>query len=192
VRAALGLAPSALAIGTVGRLAWRKGLEDLLAAARLVRPRVPHARFFVVGGGRDAAAITAAAADLDGAVSFLGHRHDIAAFLTAMDVVVQSSRREAMAQTTLEAMACARPVVSTATIGADEAIEDGRSGLIVPVGDPPALAAKLVELAGDPGRRAALGAAAQRRIAEHFTTAHMLARCEAILEAIAAGARRLR
>jgi glycosyltransferase involved in cell wall biosynthesis len=75
--------------------------------------------------------------------------------------------------------------VSTATIGADEAIEDGKSGLIVPVGDPPALADRVVALAGDPGRRTALGAAARRRITEHFTSAHMLDRCEAIFTAIA-------
>jgi glycosyltransferase involved in cell wall biosynthesis len=184
-RAALGLRPGELAIGSVGRLAWQKGFEDLLEAARLVRSRLPHARFFIVGGGRDAAAITAAAAPLDGAVTFLGHRNDVPALLAAMDIVVQSSLREAMAQTTLEAMACGRVVVSTATIGADEAIEDGKSGLIVPVGDPPALAERLVALAGDPARRTALGAAAHRRIAEHFTTAHMLDRCEAIFAAIA-------
>src|SRR5207248_3045878 len=52
VRAALGVALEGVAIGTVGRLAWQKGLDDLLAAARLVRARVPRARFFVIGGGR--------------------------------------------------------------------------------------------------------------------------------------------
>ena len=186
-RAALGLEPADLAIGTVGRLAWQKGLDDLLAAAQLVRTRVPRARFFVIGGGRDAAQVAAAAAapGLDGAVTLLGQRDDVPELLAAMDIIVQSSRREAMAQATLEAMAAARPVVSTATIGADEAIEDGVSGLIVPVRDPEALADRLVTLAVDPARRHALGEAARRRVAEHFTTEHMLDRCEAILRAIA-------
>ena len=187
-RAALALEPDDLAIGTVGRLAWQKGLDDLLAAARLVRSRVPRARFFVIGGGRDAAQVTAAAAapGLDGAVTLLGHRDDVPELLAAMDIVVQSSRREAMAQTTLEAMAAGRPVVSTATVGADEAIEDGVSGFLVPVRDPGVLADRLVALAVDPARRRALGEAARRRIAERFTTAHMLDRCEAILGAIVA------
>src|SRR5439155_79062 len=61
-RTALGLEAADLAIGTVGRLAWQKGLDDLLAAARLVCARVPRARFFVIGGGRDAAQVAAAAA----------------------------------------------------------------------------------------------------------------------------------
>lgn len=189
-RAALGLADDELAIGTVGRLAWQKGIDDFFSAVRALRPRLPRARFFVVGGGRDADTVAAAAAapDLGGAVTLLGQRDDVPALLAAMDIVVQSSKREAMAQTTLEAMAVGRPVVSTSTVGADEAIEDGASGLLVPVGDPAALAARLHELALDPARRAALGHAARARITAHFTTAHMLDRCEAILRAIRAGA----
>jgi glycosyltransferase involved in cell wall biosynthesis len=186
VRASLGLGPDVLAVGTVGRLAWQKGIDDLLAAVRLLRPRLPGARFFVIGGGRDADAVAAAARapELGDAVRLLGPRDDIPALLAAMDIVVQSSRREAMAQTTLEAMAVGRPVVSTTTIGADEAIEDGVSGLLVPVGDVAALADRIGALAGDPARRAALGAAARCRIAEHFTQNRMLDRCEAIFSCI--------
>jgi glycosyltransferase involved in cell wall biosynthesis len=186
VRASLGLAPGELAVGTVGRLAWQKGIDDLLAAVRLVRGRVPRARFFIVGGGRDAEAIAAAARgpELDDAVTLLGPRDDVPEFFAAMDLVVQSSRREAMAQTTLEAMAVGRPVVSTMTIGADEAIEDGVSGLLVPVGDTTALADSIVALSGDPARRETLGAAARRRIEAHFTRERMLDRCEAILDRI--------
>src|SRR5439155_1189692 len=90
----------------VGRLAWQKGLGDLLAAAELVRTCLPRARFFVIGGGRDAAQVAAAAAapGLDGAVTLLGQRDDVPDLLAAMDIVVQSSRREGMAQATLEAM----------------------------------------------------------------------------------------
>src|SRR5205807_1198050 len=90
----------------------------------------------------------------------LGPREDVPELLAAMDVVVQSSRREAMAQTTLEAMAVGRPVVSTTTVGADEAIEDGVSGLLVPVGDAAALADAVVALAEDPARRVRPGLAA--------------------------------
>ena len=184
LRATLGLGPEDVAIGMVGRLAWQKGIDDLFAAVRIVRPRVPRARFFVVGGGRDADAVAAAAAELGGAVTLLGQREDVPELLAAMDIVVQSSRREVMAQTTLEAMAVGRPVVSTTTVGADEAIEDGVSGLLVPVGDAPALAARIAELAADPSRREALGAAARRRIADHFGQDRMLDRCEAIFAAI--------
>jgi len=186
VRAALGLAPDELAVGAVGRLAWQKGFDHLLEAVRRARPRLPRARFFVVGGGRDADDIARAAAapDLAGAVTLLGQRDDVPALLAAMDLVVQSSRQEVMAQTTLEAMAAGRAVVSTTTMGADEAIEDGVSGVLVPVGDVPALAAAMVALAGDPGRRALLGAAARARVAAEFTAARMLDRAEAIFRGV--------
>lgn len=189
VRRSLALPPEAIAIGTVGRLAWQKGIDQLLDAVRLVRPRCPQARFFVVGGGRDAPSIeeAVAAPDLAGTVRLLGQRDDVPAVLAAMDVVVQSSRREVMAQTTLEAMAASRAVVSTRTMGADEAVEDGTSGVLVPIEDPPALAQAILELVADAGRRAALGREARRRIERHFTHAHMVDRCEAILARIAAG-----
>jgi glycosyltransferase involved in cell wall biosynthesis len=189
MRAALGLAPDALAVGAVGRLVWEKGIDVLFDAVRLIRPRLPHARFFVVGGGRERPDIEAAAAapELGGAVTLLGQRDDVPEVLAAMDVVVQSSRKEVMAQTTLEAMAAGKPVVSTRTIGADEAIEDGVSGLLVDVGDAAAIAERVVVLAGDPGRRAALGRAAHARIAAEFTTAHTVDRCEAIFRRIASG-----
>jgi glycosyltransferase involved in cell wall biosynthesis len=187
VRATLGLAPDTLAVGAVGRLAWQKGFDQLLDAIRLVRPRLPRARFFVIGGGRDGAAIAQAAAapELAGAVTLLGQRDDVPALLAAMDLVVQSSRQEVMAQTTLEAMAAGRAVVSTATMGADEAIEDGVSGLLVPVGDVAGLAEGIARLARDPAQRAALGSAARARTAEEFTAARMLDRAERIFTEIA-------
>ena len=189
VRTALGLGPHEVAIGTIGRLAWQKGIGDLLDAVPLVRARCPSARFFIVGGGRDAEAVAKAVAGLDGSVTLLGQRDDVPELLAALDIVVLSSRREAMAQTTLEGMAVGRPVISTTTIGADEAIEDGVSGLLVPVADPRALAEAIVGLAADPARRAALGAAARRRIGEHFTAAHTLDRSEAVFRAIVDAAR---
>lgn len=185
VRAELGLAPDELAIGTVGRLAWQKGLDDLMGALAIARDRLPRARVFIAGGGRDAPLVEAAAAELGGLVTLLGQRDDVPALLAALDLVVLPSRREVMSQATLESMAAGRAVLSTRTVGAAEAMEDGTSGVLVPVGDRAAIAEGLVALAGDADRRAALGAAARRRIAEHFTVEHTLDRCERIFRSIA-------
>lgn len=189
-RAALGLGPGHVAGCMVGRLAWQKGLEDLFGAARIVAEQAPHVRLFVIGGGRDAAdvEVAAAAPAFRGTVTVLGQRDDVPRLLGAMDIAVQSSRREVMAQATLEAMAAGLPVVSTRTMGADEAIEDGRSGLLVRVGDVRGLADAVIALAADPARRAALGQAARERVLRHFTAAQALDRCEAILRRVAAGA----
>src|SRR5262249_38811578 len=80
-RAALGVGPADLAVATVGRMAWQKGLGDLFAAIAALRPPLPQARFFVIGGGRDAAATQEAAAGLGDTVRFLGHRDDVPALL---------------------------------------------------------------------------------------------------------------
>ena len=188
VRAALGLAPDAVAACMVGRLAWQKGVDDLLAAARGIVERAPAVRLFLVGGGRDTEAVAAAAQApaLRGAVTVLGQRDDVPRLLAGMDIAVQSSRREVMAQATLEAMAAGLPIVSTRTMGADEAIEDGRSGILVSVGDTRALADAVVALAADPARRAAMGRAARERIVAHFTAAQALDRCDAILRRVTA------
>lgn len=188
-RAALGLADGELAIGTVCRLAWQKGLDQLFEAVRLVGGRLPRARFFVVGDGRERPQVEAAAADLGATVTLLGQRDDVPALLAAFDLFVQPSRQEVMVQTTLEAMAAGRAVISTTTAGADEAVEDGRSGVLVPVDAPAAMADAIVALAGDQARRAALGRAARRRIEQLFTMQHMVDRCEAVFRSIAPGAR---
>jgi glycosyltransferase involved in cell wall biosynthesis len=186
-REALGLADDELAIGTACRMAWQKGVDHLLDAIRLVQGRIGRARFIIVGDGRERPQIEAAARDLDGTVRFLGQRDDVPALLAAFDLFVQPSRQEVMVQTTLEAMAAGRAVVSTRTVGADEAIEDGTSGVLVPVGDPTAMAGAIAALAADPTRRAALGRAARARIEGTFTMTHMLDRAERILTRIAAG-----
>jgi glycosyltransferase involved in cell wall biosynthesis len=187
-REALGIADGELAVGTACRMAWQKGVDQLLDAIRIVRGRVDNARFLIVGDGRERPQIEAAARDLHGTVRFLGQRDDIPALLAALDLFVQPSRQEVMVQTTLEAMAAGRPVVSTRTVGADEAIDDGTSGVLVPVGDPVAMAAAIASLAADPSRRAALGRAARARIEETFTMNHMVERAERVLTRIASGA----
>jgi glycosyltransferase involved in cell wall biosynthesis len=90
-------------------------------------------------------------------VVFAGHRSDVPAVLGASDVLAIASTYEGTPLTLFEAMAAARPIVSTAVDGCREVIEPERTGLLVPACDPPALAAALLRVLQDPGLRAALG-----------------------------------
>ena len=74
-----------------------------------------------------------------------------------------------MPNTVLEAMACGLPVVATRIAGCEDLVEDGATGLLVPPGNPAALAQAIAQLAADPARRAAMGAAARRRAESHFS-----------------------
>jgi glycosyltransferase involved in cell wall biosynthesis len=91
---------------------------------------------------------------------------------------VLSSRSEGLANVVLEAMACGTPIVSSRCGGAEEVIEDGRSGLLYDVGDIDGLARALEVILTQPARAAAIAAAARERVAE-FSADRILPRLEA-------------
>jgi len=189
-RRALGLPADALVVGTVGRLVWQKGHVHLLAAAERLGAELPRARYVIVGAGEEEPRLRAqaAAAGIGERVVFAGYRRDIPVVLAAMDVFVLPSRRENMPQVLLEAMAMARPIVSTASIGVREVVEDGRTGFVVPAGDVGALTDRLRLLASDAGLRERMGAGARARIRNGFTREDMLGRVETLLGEVGGGA----
>jgi glycosyltransferase involved in cell wall biosynthesis len=154
-----------LTITTIGRLSPQKAHDVLLEAAALLFPRRPNLRLRLVGQGRLEGELRAQAARLGIAdrVEFAGVRGDVAAVLAESDIFVLSSRWEGVPVTAAEAMAAARPVVLTDVGGCRDLVRHGAHGLLVPPGDPAALAAALEELADSPARRRELGIAARER-----------------------------
>ena len=149
---------------TLGRLIDIKGFDDLLEALALL-PREIDGRpvvLLVAGAGPLDAELKSLSAELGlaGRVRWLGWQNPPDAFYTLADVFVCPSRKEALGNVILEAWNHGLPVLSTQTPGALELVEEGRSGLLTPIQDPKALAARLREmLASTPAERAALGAA---------------------------------
>jgi len=111
----------------------------------------------------------------------LGHYYDRAA------IVVCPSRREGYGVVAREAMAHGRPIVASAVGGLLDAVEDERTGLLVPPGDAGALRSAIERLLADPALRARLGAAARERAGERFSWA---AATEATLAAYIAAVKR--
>jgi glycosyltransferase involved in cell wall biosynthesis len=146
---------------TVGRLAPQKGLELLLDAAALWSRREPAPLVLVAGGGPLQAGLQARVDAERLPVRLLGPRSDVGALLAAADVVVVPSRWEGQPLFVQEALRAGRAVVATATGGTPRVL-DG-AGVLVPYGDPRALAAAVDEVLDDPGRRSALEDAAARR-----------------------------
>lgn len=123
-------------------------------------------------------------------------RHDcdddalVEAYRRALCVVLPSVYRtrygtttaipELLGQTLLEGMACGAPAVGTEVASLPEVVEPGKSGLLVPPNDPAALRRVLEELAGDPERVAAMGAAARRRVLAKFRWPAVVERCLAV------------
>ncbi len=144
----------------VGRLAPQKGLDVLIDAAGRWRDRDPRPVTVIAGDGPLAAALAAQASGLaDGDVRLIGPRSDVPALLGAADVVVVPSRWEARALIVQEAMRAGRPVVATNVGGIPDLT--GAGALLVPPGDPAALAAAVTAVLDQPALAARLGRAAK-------------------------------
>ncbi len=143
-----GLPPGSQIVGVIGRLEPEKGHPTLIDAWPLVLRVVPNAILLIVGEGSRREALEQQVAGLGIArqVIFAGRRDDVPEVTAALDVAVLPSYREAQGLTILEAMALSRPVVASNVGGIPEMIEDGRTGLLVPPHDAPALAAALTRL----------------------------------------------
>jgi glycosyltransferase involved in cell wall biosynthesis len=153
----------------VAALADHKDYPNLLRAARLVLDRAPDTTFVAVGDGPLNAEIAAFARELGLGRRFLlmGFREDVGSFLKSFDVFVLASKTEGMGTSILDAQALGLPVVACRAGGIPEIVADRETGLLVPAGDPAALAAALLEAIGDPELRAALGARARKAAAAH-------------------------
>ena len=138
-------------VGVVARLEAEKGHRTLIEAWPQVLEAQPEAWLLIVGEGSERNSLEAQAASMgiSNRVVFTGRREDVPAVTAALDVSVLPSYREAQGLSVLEAMALSRPVVASNVGGIPEMVEDGVSGLLVPPGDPDALAGAIVKVLSD-------------------------------------------
>lgn len=172
----LWLPHGAPVIGNVAALVPHKGQKDLIAAAAKVVRAIPDARFVILGDGelRPALDQQIRSLGLDRHVFLAGFRPDALALQKSFDIFVMSSITEGLGSSMLDAMACGTPVVGTRAGGIPEAIEHGRTGLLVAPHHPDELAAAIVRLLKDPALRASLGAAARTHVESAFSVDHMV------------------
>lgn len=180
VRRHLGLKSDAPLVAVVSRLNRLKGLEHFLEAASIVARRMPDARFLVVGEAPphdlaylDELKATAVRLGIAERVIFTGLRSDVPALLRCVSVAVMPSLNEALSNSLLESMAAGAPTVATRVGGTPEAIVDGDTGLLISPGDVPAMARSIAALLESPTLARRLGAAARRRIEQHFSIDRM-------------------
>lgn len=179
-RLSLGMPADVLAVGTVGRLVDVKDHRTLLDACAILMSQNIRFRCLIAGEGPLRAALEAqiTALGLNRHVQLLGHRHDIERVLAGLDILVLTSKSEGLPNTVLEAMAAGVAVVSTRNGGADELIEDGRSGVLIEPQSPIALARALAALERDREYRAQIAAAGRSRAEREFSLQSMVAAYE--------------
>ncbi len=171
-RQQLGLDAGCVVIGMVARYHPVKDHATFLGAAQIVRARIPHSRFLLVGYGatRDNPALAELLkkGQLDGSVLALGERQDIPALLNALDVYVSSSRAEGFPNAVVEAMACGVPCVVT-DVGASRELV-GETGIVVRPASEQDLAEAIIGIAAQSSsQRHELGEAARERIIRRYS-----------------------
>jgi len=197
-RREFGLADGTPAIGMVAHMyrsrlrAFRdvgvKGHEVFIDAASLIQARVPGAAIFVVGdelaGDRGYRRELEARAAARGAiVRFTGHRPDIAAVLAGLDFVVIPSMEESACYAAVEALLMSKGVVASDVGGLPDTVRHGQTGLLVPPGDPAALAAAVATLIADPAMGQEMGRRGRQECLRRFDIGTTTAQVEALYRA---------
>lgn len=167
----LRLPDGAPIIGFVGRLTRDKGLAELATAFDRVSERIPEARLLLVGDFENGDPVPEALERRlreDPRIRITGFVHDTAPYYPLMEVLALPSYREGFPNAPLEAAAAGVPTVGSRATGVVDAVVDGRTGSLVPVGDAEALADALLACLHDPAHRRAMGEAALARAGEEF------------------------
>ncbi len=142
LRSELHLPPNAVLVGLVARLVPVKDIATFLRAVHCVADSHPDAYFILVGDGelREALEEQARSFGLGDRIRFLGYRKDLARIYADLDIVALSSLNEGLPVSLIEAMASSCVVLATSVGGVPNLIEDGKTGFLVPAGNPDAFA----------------------------------------------------
>jgi glycosyltransferase involved in cell wall biosynthesis len=172
VRAQHGIPRPALLIGTLANLLPLKGYEVMLDALPAVLAAVPAVHYLIIGGGESEYGTRLNAMTVERGIServhFAGFQKSIAPYLSALDLYVHPSLKEAFGLAVVEAMVMAKAVVATTTGGLPEVVAEGETGLLVAPGDAESLAQAVISLLEDNHRRVRMGLAGKVRAQEKF------------------------
>ena len=175
LRIDLGIPQQQPVVGFVARLVREKGICEFVEAASILKSQGIEAKYVVIGVSQEGKQTAVSLKSLlhrhgiEENVIHLGYRDDIPELLSLMDVVVLPSYgREGVPRILMESAALGKPVVATRVRGNVEAVENGKTGLLVPVRDASALAEAVLNLLSDPEGAAEMGHHAHQRALTHF------------------------
>jgi glycosyltransferase involved in cell wall biosynthesis len=171
VRRELRLERTVPLVGVVGRLESRMGHAELFEAWPSVVAEFPAAHLLVIGHGALRSRLEARARELGVAdrILFVGARTDTARVLDALDVLALPATAAGPALSAIEASALGRPVVATAIDAMPDVIREGRTGRLVPPGDPAALSRAIRGVLRDPLGAQRMGRAGRDFVLDRFS-----------------------
>jgi glycosyltransferase involved in cell wall biosynthesis len=176
LRQELDIPPQVPVLGFVGRFTRDKGIVELMALFAQLQPDFPDLHLLLVGDFEAGDPVPAAAqrqiAD-DPQIHTVGFVADAAPYYHLMDLLVFLSYREGLPNVPLEAAAAGVPTVGFQATGVVDAVVDGETGRLVPIGDMAQLRRVSTELLQDAAQRRRLGKQAQVRVARDFDQAQV-------------------
>ena len=171
IRQSMGIPEEARVIGFVGRLTRDKGVAELLAVFQALEQDMPGLHMLLVGGFEEGDPLGAKLRDAiwsNPRVHITGFVNDTAAYYSAFDLLVFPSHREGLPNVPLEAAASGRPTAGFAATGTVDAVLDGQTGRLVPVGDVNGLTEAVRRYLSEPQLLARHGMQAQQRVQTDF------------------------
>jgi len=186
-RGELDVAPEEVLLVFVGRVVPIKRLDVLLRALAQAGGPGPRLRLALVGDGEERPGLEALASELgiERDVLFLGYRRELRSLFAAADLAVLSSDNEGTPVSLIEAGAAGLPAVATDVGGVGEVVGE-QTGILVPPGDPAALAGALRQMADDPEGRRTYGRAARSRVTERYGAARLIGDVDALYRELTA------
>ena len=166
-RVSLGVKPHEILIGSVCVVRSWKGIQDLIAAAKMLR-HDQRLKWVVVGGGY----LENFKPLVDDELPFIftGHQNDPKSSLAAIDIfTLLSTAHEGISQASLQAAFLKKPLITTSIGGLPEVCIDGTTGFIVPPSSPGKVAEAVQKLSDDPALREKMGTAAHYHVSQNFT-----------------------
>jgi glycosyltransferase involved in cell wall biosynthesis len=187
VRDEFGIPTEAKVVGITSRLDPEKGHDCFLKAARELAEHHGNLRFMIVGkafidGQYREAALRRLSTDLGIAdkVIFTGFRTDMPEVLASFDIFILAADAEPCGRVLFEAMSMQKPVVATNTGGTPEIVVHDETGILIPPGDPDALALAIRSLLEDEKRAAEMGRLGRKRAVERFSIEAHVRKTEAL------------
>ncbi|MFQ5900424.1 MAG: glycosyltransferase family 4 protein [Thermodesulfobacteriota bacterium] len=188
----IGLSVDSLLVGIVGRLVPIKAHKYFLEAVREIQKMgglSPQGiKFIIIGDGELRGELERYTKELgiEDSVVFTGFRSDLPEIYADLDIVVLSSMNEGTPVSLIEAMASARPVVSTKVGGVADLVEDGKTGLLVEPGDSTGLARAISELLRDNEKRKSMGKEGRKRVYPEYDIENLVRRINLLYTALVA------
>ncbi|NJN66628.1 MAG: glycosyltransferase family 4 protein [Chloroflexaceae bacterium] len=186
-RQQLGISMETPLLLCVGRLEQEKGFQVAIQAVRRLLPRFPTLQLFIVGEGAYRKTLSKIAATTVGAVTLPGYAsgQQVARWLAAADIFLMPTLRdEGLPLTIVEAMAAGVPVIASKAGGIPDAVDEGRTGMLVPMGSVEALTQTIETLLQDSRLRSSLARAARETAVKRLSRDHMVAATEHILTSV--------